>query len=637
MKDKKLIGVILISIVLLICAVICVGCDKIKNVNSKNFAVVCLGNEYAMVIGDAHKEVEYGKEVEFTIRVQEGYKCISSEGIVYNKNGEYIIKIQKVTAPISISIATEKLEIYDIVVKLEEYLYKLEIPEYKNIEGNRVYEGDKIRIKAINNDEIPFFCWSTGGTIENGGTIISHYNDAVFTVNSDLLIYANYIDLEQNAKYINYRLNGGNIENSDTIAFFNEAKSQFHLRYNTDIGIDAVKEGYTLVGWNTAEDGTGERIGLGSRVTVSGKMLTLYAMWEKWTDSALFECQIKDYEISISKCLSQEDQIVIPSSIGGYVVVKISAGAFSNLNNLHTIVFPNTIKIVEEGAFSDCSSLTNMVFSDNIEEITDNAFFNTSPKYLFVNAVRKPTNVQIFGYKILDCIDRVLLSDKPNLLVQGGSSSAYGFDSEYFEELLDGEYNITNFGWNAYRPMAFLMGISAHICKEDDVYVHVGEIDFAQQYATDTTFQSCLWGLSEGNYDVISWVDISIMTKVFDMFTEYNKERDNLPIKTYDEGGYYDSRGDILGYRSNTDDEVLPEKYFQLENSVFSESGFTIMNGYYLRMQAKGVRVYESFGTINKDVVLNDDESLIELDNILRSNLVCPVISKLSDYLFDSR
>lgn len=635
MKDKKPLRFFLICIIALICAIILVGCDKIKNVNSKNFSVVCLSNECVEIIGDAYKEVEYGKEVDFTIRVQEGYKCKSSEGIVYKNNGEYVIKIEKVTAPISISLATEKLEVYEIVVNMEDGLYNLQIPEYNKIEGNCVYEGEKIRIKVKNNNESPFFCWSTGGTIEDGGTLVSYYDDAIFTVNSNMYIYPNQIAPDLDGKYIKYQLNGGKIEYSSTTKFFNEAKSQFHLRYNTHTGSDVLRDGYTLVGWNTSPDGSAERIGLGSRVTVSEKILTLYAMWEKWTDVSLLEYINIDDQITITKCNSQQSKIVIPSKIDKQNVTKIAVGAFSNLGNMQTLVLPNTIVEVEDGSFYNCPLLTNIVFSDNIYYISDKAFVNTTPKYLFINAFRKPTNVQKGGYKILDCVDRVLLSDKPNLIVQGGSTSTYGFDSEHFEELLDDEYNVTNFGWHLDRSMAFLMGITAHICKERDVYVHAGEIYAAAQYATDASLQAVIWGICEGNYDVVSWVDLSIMTNVFDSFTQYNKERDLLPIKTYDESSYYNSRGDINGYRANSNDEVLPDKYFTLEKSVFSESGFAILNGYYSRMLNNGVRVYESFGSLNKDLILNDEESLSELEEILSDNLVCPVISSLSDYMFD--
>ena len=61
-----------------------------------------------------------------------------------------------------------------------------------------------------------------------------------------------------------------------------------HQRINTSIGTDLFfRKGYTLLGWNTRADGSGQAVGLGSRIAWKAG-LVLYAQWTPWTDEADF-------------------------------------------------------------------------------------------------------------------------------------------------------------------------------------------------------------------------------------------------------------------------------------------------------------------------------------------------------------
>ena len=82
---------------------------------------------------------------------------------------------------------------------------------------------------------------------------------------------------------IRYEFNGGSTSGTET--FFVEEILTHHLRPNTWNGSGLKKSGFTLYGWNTKADGSGERIGLGSRVTVKDcGEITLYAEWLKQID-----------------------------------------------------------------------------------------------------------------------------------------------------------------------------------------------------------------------------------------------------------------------------------------------------------------------------------------------------------------
>lgn len=80
-----------------------------------------------------------------------------------------------------------------------------------------------------------------------------------------------------------YHLNGGHFRSSLLTGdiFAKQYNLTHHLRANTSIGNDVcAREGYALLGWNTSPDGSGEHIGLGSRVTIPAKTtIDLYAEW----------------------------------------------------------------------------------------------------------------------------------------------------------------------------------------------------------------------------------------------------------------------------------------------------------------------------------------------------------------------
>ena len=146
---------------------------------------------------------------------------------------------------------------------------------------------------------------------------------------------------------INYDANGGEtLSNISTEKTYNIST---HKRPNTETGQKMFKRsGYTLTAWNTKPDGSGDRIGLGSRVTVPESGLTLYAVWEKQTDISMFSFEQDSDSITLTG-YSGEDikkldpalnagsavsaspatRVVIPDYVEGKPVTTIKSGAFS--------------------------------------------------------------------------------------------------------------------------------------------------------------------------------------------------------------------------------------------------------------------------------------------------------------------
>ena len=96
------------------------------------------------------------------------------------------------------------------------------------------------------------------------------------------------LSLSQSAASITYDANGGTALTSAGLVVTEQYDIQTHTRPNVSIGTNLfARDGYTQIGWNTAPDGSGTPVGLGSRVTAD-EPLTLDAQWAKWTDETQF-------------------------------------------------------------------------------------------------------------------------------------------------------------------------------------------------------------------------------------------------------------------------------------------------------------------------------------------------------------
>ena len=69
-------------------------------------------------------------------------------------------------------------------------------------------------------------------------------------------------------------------------------------------------------------------------------------------------------------------KLIIPSTLGGYPVVRIGEGAFSGLKNIKEIVLPDSVTDIGKEAFKDCSDLTNITIPDSVSNIGQAAFFD---------------------------------------------------------------------------------------------------------------------------------------------------------------------------------------------------------------------------------------------------------------------
>ena len=84
------------------------------------------------------------------------------------------------------------------------------------------------------------------------------------------------------------------------------------------------------------------------------------------------------YSVKAKTATNMPSEMVIPSKYNNKVVSTIDFSAFSNSNQLQTVVIPNSITFIDERAFESCSLLANIVIPNSVTSIGSGAFYNTA-------------------------------------------------------------------------------------------------------------------------------------------------------------------------------------------------------------------------------------------------------------------
>ena len=512
---------------------------------------------------------------------------------------------------------------------------------------------------------------SQGFTVENNGQYIRPGEDAVFLLNMDSgftladtdyagacrtavdgrrieltlenVRYPTHVALRLTSRYVSitYEPNGGTGE-AVTVAY----DTTNHLRPNTSTGAGSfTRDGYTLVSWNTRPDGTGERVGLGSRVSVDIQ-LTLYAQWARWSDAADFTYRTDGETVAITGCRGGDPTVVVPAVIDGREVTAISSGAFRDCA-MTELILPATLRTVEDGAFQNCALETVTLF-DNIESIGDAGFENCEQlKTLRINAAERPYGA---NWRKESCY-----ADKVDLLIQaqgknkivfyGGCSVWYNLDSSLLSPLLDQGYRVVNMGLNGTVNSSVQMQILGNFLERGDILFHTPELSSPRQMMTIlhmNEVDGILWCGLEYNYDLFALVDLRTVSGAFDSFCHYlsTKESRTDYSAVYMEDYYKtfcDEYGCIPFYRTDTKPD-LADRVF-LDPAAIDGDGLARLKAFYDQYQARGVRVYLSYACVNMDDVPAEQRDNVELmDSLFREavqGMGGPVlISRLEDFLY---
>lgn len=432
-------------------------------------------------------------------------------------------------------------------------------------------------------------------------------------------------------------------------------KFSYHIRPNTLSGEDIERDGYTLTGWNTRSDGTGEHIGLGSRVTVGdGESLTLYGEWMRWLPQNDFSYSLQPDGAALLTAYTGNGNtrhFVVPGKVNGYNVRGISASFTANIPcgsiSSKILVLPDSVRFIESNAFAN-ADFEEVYFCDSLERVGPSAFSNNISTY-HVNAVMPP-RLQKGNYntRFADNLDIIITNrDKQKLILFSGCSLCYGLNSIAVADAFK-DYVVVNAGLNGEFDALFQLECMLPYIGEGDVLVHAPEQKNPYQFLIDNELDGRVFAMAEGNYDLIANVDFSYSDTVFgawEMFVNLREKGQNCSYE--DHTGMFNNYGDIVFERPYAESNEAARDVAYSENWGFDLTLLTNENiaelvGEYDRFAERGAEVYFSWAPINEQSDGNYDIYAVaeEFERRLAA-LLSPygyeIISEASDYIYKGR
>lgn len=419
-----------------------------------------------------------------------------------------------------------------------------------------------------------------------------------------------------------------------------------HLRPNTSNGRDLfTREGHTLTGWNTMADGSGQRIGLGSRVTADEAGTTLYAQWAEWSPASDFTVSQGVY-LTITGYHGSAEAIVIPETIDGKTVGAIAHNAFENCR-ADSLILPPTMVQVAEGAFQSCDFASVTLF-DSIEGISDASFRDCEKLHtIHINAFEPP-----YGYRYrkesmyADKVDLLIgAAGKRKLVFYGGCAAWYNLDAGQMDEALGADYEVLNLALNGTVNSALQLQILEAFLEPGDILFHTPEFASPTQMMQTIRMDrrdDKLWCGLENNYDLVSLVDFQRAPGLLESFCAYLELKDASGdyASTYtDSQGrtYLDSWGSIPFERTESLSALTDA--VSLDPACISQTGMERLAQAYRRFSEAGVRVYVGYACVNMDALPEEQQAQVQqMDERFREaidGMDGPVlISRLEDYLY---
>lgn len=455
------------------------------------------------------------------------------------------------------------------------------------------------------------------------------------------------ITTSSEADRVYYELNGGLFRDGREGDHFILSYADYpHLRFNTSQGVrEIVRDGYTLVGWNTSADGSGTHIGLGSRVTPGNQMLRLYAEWVPWNEGTDFRWEQRENVVVLTAYLGNKETetLCVPETVGGFPVTGIATG-FCEGVTAEKLILPHTVTSIEDGAFTN-SSFGELVCSDLLTEVSDKSFDGCEFVTFRLNAATEPRYQK--GNELswfADMMDRLILHEGDRKLVLfGGCSLSYGIDSAMIDEHFGGEYTVLNMGIIGGTNALFQTACITEHLHEGDVFIHAPEVASGYQLYYLRGAEHRMFTLCEGNYDLLSYVDMRRIGSLFRAFASYNTARLELePGSYWDCSDAYNGYGDIAFFRQGGADKSYTENYVYA-TEFLTEDSFAELFGDYRKILERGARVYFTFSPVNRDGLTDEDirkKSWETFEERIRSGLGrygIPVIQSAEDCLLAGR
>lgn len=463
--------------------------------------------------------------------------------------------------------------------------------------------------------------------------IVNENGKATVTIKDVRYSFAIEAECVMTGTFIAYHPNGGSYVNGDDPEkpYIVGYSLKNRLRPNTETGVGKlIRKNWVMTGWNTEPDGTGEHIGLGSRVTVEENgMINLYAEWIRQSNTSDFEFIKRDDGYAIRKYLGNAETVVLPEEYNGEAVTAVLEDAFAEHTEIKkAVISPSVIKL-SQGAFRN-TGLQELYIFDNIKVISDKTFESCAGlAKVFINAYGKPriTPYLFSEYNFADKYDILILNkDKKKVVVFGGSGAYFSLNAKQMQQELNDsgeDYVCINMAVNGWFNGPAQFEMIGRYLNEGDIFIHAPETSSCFSFMYSVTMAPYIndfqynrirmYSCVETNYDLFSLIDLRTVEDFFDGFQLYNTFRSGAPEAEYTDYlteiiWYADTIQNDLGYIDDSGSIALPlaadstrekgEADIVVEY-VTDEAANKRLNGFYDEMAARGIKVFFTTAPIN--------------------------------------
>lgn len=400
-----------------------------------------------------------------------------------------------------------------------------------------------------------------------------------------------------------------------------------------------VRDGYTLVEYNTKEDGSGTAVSLGGRANAEGKaVLDLWCVWQKNTDESLFKYEIKNKEAHITGYAGNDEIVCIPETLGGATVTKITSDAFKNAG-MKKVIIAKTVKNVSSVAFTNCKELETVVVFDGsfaseagegggwwggTPGISEDSFKGCDNfKNFYVNSTFTLYNFWArYGANHLDRL--MWAKDKKKIIIVGGSGSYYGYNCDIIKKVLSGEYEIINFGENANISALLYFDIIENFVGEGDILLWSPEPGY--NTLGTSAIGSRAWAFRQNDYNFLRYIDRSDFTDLISKFSSFSEELQSGKFIPYD-------RFSTSTNKYGDDDEASREwdKNIYNYNFKYDVSAKEEMTALVKKLNEKGCSVYFTYAAMQK-TGMEESKVTDQIIEVYTNKLKEIGITVISDY-----
>lgn len=232
-------------------------------------------------------------------------------------------------------------------------------------------------------------------------------------------------------------------------------------------------------------------------------------------------------------------------------------------------------------------------------------------------------------------------SDKPRLVLVGGSAAAFGVDSALLEEQLPQD-RVVNFGMYAALGTRVMLDLSEPLLQEGDLVLVMPEQQ--QQTLSDYLGAQALWQAADGNFSLLRCLHGQDAAQMLGAFPQFAAQK----FRFWCSGGpqlsgvyqrsSFNEAGDIISplcranQMPNGWDTTTPIRF---DAELLDETFCTELNAYAARLAEKGVTVWYHFPPMNAAAV-EPDSDVDAYAALLQNALTLPLAGDPNACILDS-